>query len=405
MEFQNTNLKVLVGNETTSAAETTLKTFKTSGTAGELTASNNAGGTIASASERFIVALKKATGKLDQTETVVISGIRNIEAAAYSAASERVEYVGFNGTSGAVEVINDFLYQINFKLFNYGSLSTENTYLRTATTKSTSTATQAAIVDGLLGSAIRNVSREPYRLKFEMILNDGGAAITGTGDLTVEKGSRFVSAATDADAVVAVGDYLRIDSTAPSGSVYRIVAIDAANDVIELSVPYQGDSATVAEASNEYVVAATAATSDAGLKITGVAQDFIAGKLKFQKVDWVTTTVDFDADLTLASAASIGVGEGARVAELEWFAVGNFGEHYRMGEPHLYPQDFEAVVSGKYDTLVIDWAYEQDAFVGTKSPRQLLIFASAGAAGTDHTAINGLITKLNAASGLNIATL
>ena len=36
MEYQNTNLKVLVGNALTAAGETTLPAFKTSGSTGEI---------------------------------------------------------------------------------------------------------------------------------------------------------------------------------------------------------------------------------------------------------------------------------------------------------------------------------------------------------------------------------
>lgn len=404
MEFQNTNLKVLVGNAVTFATETTLPTFKTSGSAGEFTATDASGAAIVTGSERVVIASKKTNGKLDLTESLKITSIKSIKASAYDAATERIEYVGFNGSTGSVEIKNNFLYQVNFDLENFGSLSAENTYFRTAQTMSSSSTNQAEVVDGLLGSAIRNVSREPYRLLFEMVLNDAGAVITGTGNLTFEKGSKLVSAATDADAVVAVGDYLRA-GTAIDSPVYRIVAIDTTANVIELSTPYLGESGVVTEASAQYIAAATAATADAGLRITGVEQDFVPGKLKFQKVDWRTTVVEFEADTTLIQAAYLGNGEGARVAELEWFAAGNFGDEYKMGEPNLYPTSYEAVASGKYDTLAIEFTHLEDGFVGTTSPRQLLIFASAGADGTDHTAINGVIGKLNTAAGITITAL
>lgn len=416
MEFQNTNLKVLVANALTDAAETTLPTFKASASTGEVIATSSTGAVVAAGTTKFIVALKKADGTLDQTETMDLSHVKTISAKAFSAASNKVSIIGYTGSAGAFEVINDNLYQVNMELLNYGSLSPENRYLRQAHYQSpASGTTQSGIADGLALSLIRNFSREQVqRIKVERLSNSAGTAVaTGADNFVFTKGSKYFTA-TDIDnavgtAAIAVGDYIRI-GTAVTDPVYKVTALNASTNVGTLDVPYQGATATIADTGLELILVAAQAAANFGVKITAVDQPFVVGKLSFQPLDWrPITLVDCGTTgVTEAAAASMGTGDGRRVAELEWFAQGNFAERYRVGEPNLYDyrSELNAVAGSGYDVLVIDYYSAQTAgmnLVDTTSPRTLMVFCDDN--GGSHTAINGLITDLNKSDLFAISTL
>ena len=412
MEFQNTNLKVLVANATTDASETNLAAFKATGSEGEVIATDSKGSVVTSGTTKFMIALKKADGTLDTTEIMDLSNVKSISAKAYAAATNKVTVVGYNGSTGSIDVINDNLYQINLELLNYGSLSPENRYLRQAHYQSPSSGTTESLVaDGLAGSLIRNFSREQIaRVKVERLSSFAGTALaTGLDNVTFTKGSKYFTA-TDIDnaatnAALAVGDYIRI-GTAVSDPVYKITAIDSTNNVGTLDVPFQGDTVTIADTGLERVPVANQAAASFGVKITGVDQPFVVGKIRFEPIDWrPITLVDCgDTTVTEVSAATKGNGDGRRVAELEWFAQGNFAERYRMGEPHLYDyrSELEAEPSKNYSVLVIDYYGAQKAgmnLVDTSSPRTVMVFSASTAA------MNGLITDLNKSSLFSISTL
>lgn len=417
MEFQNTNLKVIVASATSDAAETTLATFRASGSDGEVIATEQDGTVVAAGTTKFIVAALKGTD-LDQSEVMDLSNVKIINAKAYAAPTHRSEAIGYNGTSGAIEVLNSNLYQINIELLNYGSLSPENRYFRQAHYMSkTSGNTQAEIADGLTLSLLRNFSREQVRrVAVTRLCNDAGDALgTGVDNVVFTKGSKVISATNIDDATtnaaLAAGDYLRI-GTATTSPVYKIVSIDTVANTAILDVPYQGVSETIADTGLERIPVADQAAASFGVVITGVDQPFVVGKLRFEPVDWrPITLVDFGTtETTLLSSPSKGIGDGRRVAELEWFANGNFGEVHRMGEPDLfeYYDQLAAVASGKYDVLVIGYVHKQTSgsnLVDTTSPRTLMVFCNAGSGGTTHTNINGLITDLNKSNLFSLATL
>ncbi len=413
MEFQNRNLKVIVGNAITDAAETTLATFKASGSTGEVIATDSKGSVVVAGTTNFIIASKLADGTLDTTEIMNLAHVKTVSAKKYAAAAHKSEVIGYNGTSGEIEVINDNLYQVNIEFLNYGSLSPENRYLRQAHYQSPATGTtEMGVVDGLALSLARNFSREQVqRVKiFRYCSNAGTALATGADNFTFTKGSKYFSA-TDIDnavtnAALVVGDYLRI-GTAVTSTVYRITAINATTNIGTLDIPFQDATVTIADTGLERIPAADQATAAFGLGITGVDQPFVVGKLRFEPVDWrPITLVDCGATpTTVLTVATNGTGDGRRVSELEWFAQGNFGEVYRMGEPNLYDVDLTALKTGTYDVLVIDYYTEQiggSNLVASQSPRSVMVFTQTNASFTN---MNGLLTDRNKSDLFNITAL
>jgi hypothetical protein len=413
-EFQKQNLKVIIGSAATAAGETTLSTFKTSGSVGEVIAVEGDGTAVASTSENIIVVGKNADGTLNTTEAIPVKNVTKAVARKYAAATNKVDYIGFNGTSGSIDETASNLYQIFLRLRNAGSLSAENWYLRDAAYQSSAVAatySQEAVAEGLVKSLIRNLSREPLsgRMKVEMVTSDAGDALgtgTATGATVVfTKGSRYVTGWANVDdattnAALAVGNYLRV-GTAVTDPVYKIKSIDTTNDILELEWAFQGETTTLNDTGLEQVTAADVAAGDCGIKISGKDEDYSLGRDRFEILDWHTDLSGFtETEVTKATAGSLGEGEGKRVRDLEWFAVGNFGDLYRFDDMafDFYQENLESSATGKYHSITIDYFVKTDLFQDVTMPRQLIIYCSAGA-GTDYTAINKVIDLLNNATG------
>lgn len=398
MKSQNTNLKVLIGNATTAPSETSLTAFIDGAGEGEVRVYHAHGGAPA-AGEKFMIAAKKM-GKLDRSEAIDPSNIVKAVAKENVAASPRVEFIGFNGTDGSIDEITNNLYTVNIEIFNYGSLSAENRYLRFGNYNSTGVVTQEMVAQGIAQSIIRNFAREVVkRLSVERVTDaDGGA--DGVTSIAFVKGQSKATVV-GGPGNFEVGDYVRVGTT-DADPVYKITGISGG--VFTLDTLYQGESETVLSANLERIVAADAETADFGIKISGVDQDFDAAKLRFEPIDFRLTLVDFgDTNVTLGSAATKGLGDGRTVAEEEWFAEGNFAEMHRMGpEPHLYSSEFVADPSKGYHVISMLYNHSEDvAFVNTKSPRMINIYFDAGAT----TSINAVIASINTAKPGLLSTL
>ncbi len=302
--------------------------------------------------DKFRIAFKNVDGVVEWTPVIEYDTVKNKKAQLYVAATERIRAIGFDGTSGSIDNQDLTTYTLDVTLFDNSKTYGTGKPHKFVSMDSSASATEAEIAEGLLDSFDKNFSvYKTVPVVAEMLLNNAGAAITGTGNLSVVEGSKFVSAVTDADAVVSVGDYLRI-GTGVDDPVYLIADIDTVNDVIELSTPYVGDSATILEANAEYIAAATAASAAAGLVITGQPLDFSPGLLKYYKVDFgLTLSTGFGATTVSAiQAQSEGHGTYEKISEVESFLRGNKREVNRVAS---YPLAINLnATSGKtYDQI------------------------------------------------------
>lgn len=300
----------------------------------------------AATAEQFIIVQGRGTAGVD-----IVSGIikkANIKKAtrkAYVAATEQVDTIGFTGTtgSGGITVTNDNLYGIRINL-NQGLTSNHGgLYLKHGFFLADATATQAEIAAGLHASLVANFSREADRLiKFERIIDSGLTTLAET--YSPKLGSKFVAASGAVTATV--GQAIRF-GTALTDGTYIVTAIDAVNNIVTLDVPYQGTTGSALTTESGSV------TADWGIRLTGVAQPFTTGKMRYQKISWKATLENFGATvLTNLTGASLGSGEENAVKELEFFLQGNEGDFYRTPEPYVFPS--RALVSGNYDLIDLE---------------------------------------------------
>ena len=122
-------------------------------------------------------------------------------------------------------------------------------------------------------------------------------------------------------------------------------------------------------------------------------------------VIWGTVT-----DITSAkSAAVVGVdaiGNGKKIADLEYFCMGERGDQYRnMGWPNVIKTEYMVDADKQYNTLEIHYAFTDTGVNSYRSEKDITVVFPAGTNGKDYTEINKFITAINTATGLNIPTL
>lgn len=262
----------------------------------------------------------------------------------YAADTQQVSYVGYNGTSGSLDVFDLNEYIINIEIKDEDVATAVYPYMKHGAYYSDSAATQAEIGLGLVSSLVSNFKREPQsRIQFDLVCSAAGTAISNdAGDTVVGyKGSDVlvIADATDDNdiAVLAVGDFVRI-GTATTAAVYKIISgstTAAAGGTLKLDRPLVA-SVSLAGTTAEYITAAEALAADFGIKMTSVARtNFVPGVQKH----YLTTFKVFLARgfettaVTYTTAATYGAGTYQEVAEMEYIAQGNTGKKVYIGVP------------------------------------------------------------------------
>jgi hypothetical protein len=360
--------------------------------------------------EKFVIAMGGRAGKpVFVSEVIDPAKVEVARSRGGIAATEQIDAVGYNGATGAIaNLAANTLYKVDFYIQEYlrsnsdGRLIKHGQYISGAAVP-----TQIEVAEGLANSIILNFSREAEDY-IQLDVHSAGAptALTGTGTLTIANGSKYLTAGTDIDAVLVVGGYVRLDesvggATALTDSVYKIVAIDTANEIATLDRPYTGTSLSAAAVGNgSYIAKATADAAAAGFTVTGKPLSFVLGKENYEKARWELILKDLDGTTySRVQDASKGHGTYEDVAEQEWFAKGNEGEYHRMGEPTIYVNSANAALGTVYDTTIIRWV--EDSVVGFQanvSPKQITLLSADGADFmTDAAAAGGVWLNLNAA--------
>lgn len=168
--------------------------------------------------------------------------------------------------------------------------------------------------------------------------------------------------------------------------------------------------------SNPYLAFSSSAS---GLVIEEKPQSWHLGTEAQERVyfDVVPTTIYCDgADLIWGSVAeqtpATKIGNGKKIADLEYFLLGERGDQYRkIG----WPNDVETVgmvdPTKTYDVFEIHYAFTDTGVNSYKSEKDITIAVptatktSTDGGGADYTVMNGIIGAFNTATGLSVATL
>jgi hypothetical protein len=337
--FQQRNVQTILIGGTAAKSTGGLDTLNV----GEIGIFNPAGQRLTEASaateKRFFLAQGRVGGTYPHVITDVVEKdkILSITRKLFVPATEQLEFIGFNGTSGAIDVINDNLYTLTIYYEELLRSSTDGRYNKVASYTSDLNATQQEIANGVAKSVNEQFARETERvLKAHVLCDNAGSAPTYS--LTVTEGSAV--AITSAASGLAAGDVVRIGvlgsgTTTLTDDCYTVVSVSGTQ--VTFDRPLMVASGTYAAAELAVIPAATAATANFGIKLVGQPLDFQVGKIQYKKSMWTSVQKGFGSTPFLqAAGGTVGSGTYEQVAELEWFTQGNEGEIYRMGEPAIH---------------------------------------------------------------------
>jgi hypothetical protein len=116
------------------------------------------------------------------------------------------------------------------------------------------------------------------------------------------------------------------------------------------------------------------------------------------------TTGKYYTDVT-ASNTNV-VKNGKKIADLEWFLMGERGDQYRQkGWPNDIPTEYLVDPSKEYSVLELHFAFTDEGVNSYRSEKDLTIVVPNGASGHVYDVINNIIAAINTATGLSIGTL
>lgn len=280
-----------------------------------------------------------------------------------SAATAQVHTITLSGTSGTANVAAA------------GGLTKLATFATNLATTAANFVTSHAAAYAAVGITLTTTSTGATDGKLVFTAAVAGTAFTAptitnaSGDLagSVAATQANVPAFTYAtSSALAVGYFLRIGSvgggTALTSEVYKVTAISGTTGTatVTLDRPVKEASGTYAAATHdiEVIPASTAenVATNWGISLTGVAQEFKAGLLKYQVIDFeVVLNEAFGSTIkTVNTTPNKGMGTYEEIAEIESFLKYNRGESYRVTD---YPvsRTLNATVGKTYDVINFDW--------------------------------------------------
>ena len=93
------------------------------------------------------------------------------------------------------------------------------------------------------------------------------------------------------------------------------------------------------------------------------------------------------------------VANGQKVADLEWFCLGERGDQYRnVGWPNVIPTTYLADATKAYHLIEIHYAYTGSGVDSYKSEKELTIAVPKGAASHEYDDVNAVIGAINTAA-------
>jgi hypothetical protein len=320
-----------------------------------------------------------------------------------AAATEQVDFVGYNGTSGQIAVLNNNFYTVKLEhvpnQFAYGKRPANYKY---GTYQSSPGATEAEIANGLQASLVQNFRPNrtiDWRVITELVCNNAGAAITGTA--TTFGVTRYAKNVVINGTVtnVAAGDFIRLGGTTTAAVVYKVASITSPTSIV-LEVPYQGTTGSIGVANVEVITAANAATADFGIKITGLKQKYDVNRWRqYDKVRFNTFIQGFTPSATVTAvtttAAFDGVAVYEQVANDEYISWGDEGQVFVDQVPPLFREQ-DAVIGQQYQPVIIGWLDRLPSLIGAGQNKGQAILYMADANATLATQALTLVTVLNA---------
>lgn len=95
-----------------------------------------------------------------------------------------------------------------------------------------------------------------------------------------------------------------------------------------------------------------------------------------------------------------GIGDGHKIADMEWFSMGERGDQYRyMGYPNYIPTKYLVDPEKEYHVLDIHYAYTDEGTHSYRSEKDLSVVSA------DAATMNSIITAIATATGISAETI
>lgn len=322
--------------------------------------------------DRMQIAMRKESG-LFKSPVFSASNVSMYKVNTYSAATNKVTYIGYNGTSGDLEdgvFTGATEYDIDVRklaLLDHGADDT-NFHKNFGYYNTSASATQCQVACGLVKNGVANFNDE-YQADTFITIEMVSGAVSNAASLAgsfVENSNVVVF--TGAGHGVSAGSILRPGGATKTNGTYLVESVDGAN--VYLDVPFQSTSCTCTPH-----ILTSPAVADFGIKITGNPKKFDSGnnKFRFDVSDFKLTLRGFnDTDITYSTKANLGIGDWREVAQLEWEAQDMEGQtshsDYLMPTRKRYFEE-----DNTYDVLVIN-AYDDSFSTLAGTPKSLFTF-------------------------------
>jgi len=358
----------------------------------------------------FIVQGRGATKNLKKY-VIVRREVEKYLGTVYAAAVEQVSFVGYNGTSGAIDVINDNKYILRFNRRPNHFVRGNTNWYKYVTALSSTTATEQEIASKLAKSFYANFFEDRKIedfVKMEVLCNDAGSAVGAAADTVVGvKGSKLVTVtdATTAGTVnpIVAGDWVRF-GTATTAPVYKVAesTVGTTGGILTLEVPLE-ENVSLLGTTSEIITAANAATASFGVKFTGRPYKFEVVRWgDYEKVRFILGLENFG--ITAQSTPTVafeGTGVYEEVALNDWMSWANDGQTFIEQTPPLV-READAVVGETYSPLsLVQFSPEKRMLSNGNLKSEILIYTpfNAGSPNTlagQATGTTGYVAVLDA---------
>lgn len=330
-----------------------------------------------------------------------------------------------NVNSGNPIAGQDYIVRIAFR--NFVGLSEEDQYFKYGAVHAVTGMTAEQFYQILLASLEKNMSREASKL-----LNISLAGVKATVTMTTNTGLVVT-----ANEVGTAGNNLKFaidDITAAAEKVTVATASGVTTITVSLTAAKKSYADVIrlvaadAEASALITVTGTAATeaavetakalttgSTTGIYIEEAEQPWYLGTMPVARLNFTVmpTTVNDGTEeriwgVVTEQTPTTKVQNGKEIADLEFFAMGERGDQYRMkGWPNVIPTKYLVDSTIKYNLIDIQYAYQGPGEDIQKSQKTITLVVPK--VGADNAAgnklANDIITAINTASGLSIPLL
>jgi hypothetical protein len=367
------------------------------------------GTTDLTAGDRFKIVYKDVDGNIVESPMYDYDLLKRKKAKNYAASTEQLSYLGYNGTTGTLEVTNSNDYIIHMFRKDWSKTWGEHSNYKLASAfTSDATATEYEVAVGLTANAVKNFEEEKLRSGTTVttvgLINSTAVTAANAIDnnTTVVKGVNAVTVATAATyntgTAIAVGDFLRIGTvaggTALTSNIYKVTAVNSL--VLTLDRKVTDASGTYATATDDIEVipkATILAATGFGISFKSEPVKFSPGLFKFQNVTFELSLTNFGATpVTESTKPYKGVGTYKEVAELEWELRGNRGEGYKVAS---YPvsQNLNATSGKTYDMISLDFENDNARSLNGKeySFHSLVIATENESVSTIHTDLKDIL--------------